>query len=242
MKSLLFFALLACLTAKSHAMSPFEKHLKDVSQSASAFYMHLLSNGDKRYLRQFNKSKRLATQSLMASDTSYEFLPRWQALVEKLQFRIDDEYGMSLPRNTRFEFREYLADLFLQYQKKPIAIQQDNALFDRILLSNLLLAARALDTVSSDYGSHINPNLEYSIDQNKIANQIEKDINTLFTLQLADHKRVALRRINSKFTFLKESLVNYEAKTAYFLLYSNIRSINKLLSFDIQTKRIATYE
>jgi len=228
------------MTSQSQAMSPFEQHLKAISQSTSAFYMYLLSNGDKRYMRQFKKSMAHAHQSLMASSASQDFFTRWQALNPKLIFSRDDEGGISLARNTRFELREYLADVFLHYQKKTFSNNQIDALFDRIHLANLLLAARALDTVSADYGSHINPDLEYSIDQNKVARQIEQDIKILLTLDIAPHKKVALRRINSKFTFLKASLVNYETKTPYFLLYSNISSINKLLNFQRHTKRIAT--
>jgi len=230
------------MTSQSQAMSPFEQHLKAISQSTSAFYMYLLSNGDKRYMRQFKKSMAHAHQSLMASSTSQDFFTRWQALNPKLIFSRDDEGGMSLARNTRFELREYLADVFLHYQKKTFSNNQIDALFDRIHLANLLLAARALDTVSADYGSHINPDLEYSIDQNKVARQIEQDIKILLTLDIPPHKIVALRRINSKFTFLKASLVNYETKTPYFLLYSNISSINKLLSFNRHTKRVASYD
>jgi len=240
MKTILLMALLCCMTSQSQAMSPFEQHLKAVSQSTSAFYMYLLSDGDKRYMRQFKNSMAQAHQSLMASSDSQAFFTRWQVLNPKLTFSIDDEGSLSLARNTRFELREYLADAFLHYQKKTVSNNQINALFDRIHLANLLLAARALDTVSADYGSHINPDLEYSIDQNKVARQIEQDIKILLTLDIAPHKKVALRRISSKFTFLKASLVNYETKTPYFLLYSNISSINKLLSFQRHAKRIAT--
>jgi len=229
------------MTSQSQAMSPFEQHLKAISQSTSAFYMYLLSNGDKRYMRQFKKSMAHAHQSLMASSASQDFFTRWQALNPKLIFSRDDEGGISLARNTRFELREYLADAFLHYQKKSLSNNQIDGLFDRIHLANLLLAARALDTVSADYGSHINPNLEYSIDQNKVAHQIEQDIKTLLALDIPPHKKVALQRINNKFSFLKSSLVNYETKTPYFLLYSNISSINKLLNFKHHTKSIATH-
>jgi len=242
MKSILLVALLLCMATQSQAMSPFEQHLKAVSQSTSAFYMYLLSDGDKRYMRQFRKSIAHAHQSLMASNASQDLFTRWQTLLPKLTFTSDDEGSLSLLRNTRFELREYLADLFLHYQKKTISNNQINALLDRIHLANLLLAARALDTVSADYGSHINPDLEYSIDQHKVAHQIEQDIKILLRLDISPHKKVALRRISSKFTFLKESLVNYESKTPYFLLYSNISSINKLLSFNRHTKRVASHD
>ncbi len=236
MKALMWFAVLCLMSLTSYAQTPFEKHFLAVSQSMSSFYMYTFSDGDERYLEEFEHYKNLASQSLMISDldSDKKQLKRWKALAVDLYYKEVKGMGMSLDRVIRLQYRAYLIELYTAYVGQPKQKVSASTLLTRVQLFHLLLSARALDVASSDMGRASD-----SLDQHGIALQIETDLNQLINFELQDSQIKDLRRVRDKFQFMKKSLVDYEAVLAYFLLYRNIFSVNKLLDASQRSVAVA---
>ncbi len=226
MKALMSFAVLCVISLPCHAQTPFEKHFLAVSHSMSSFYMYSFSDGDERYIEEYEHYKKLASRSLMMSDleTDKKQLKRWQELTRELHYKEVRGMGMSLDRVIRLQYRAYLIDLYAQYINLPKQKNTASTLLARVQLFHVLLSARSLDVASSDMGR-----VSDSLDQHAVALQIEKDLNQLISFGLQGSHIKDLRKVRDKFRFMKKSLVDYKSMLAYFLLYRNIFSVNKLL-------------
>ncbi len=231
MKALLLLVMLNLMSLSSQAMSPFEQHLQAVAQGVSAFYMYELSKGDDKFLQEFKRFNSVATQSLETDklDLNIQLLKRWKALTPKLKFSVD-ESGLTFIGSVRQEYRVYLVDLFLRYQEQVLPENKMIPVFERVQLFNALLSARALDVASSLWGARTFTEHVRLFDQKKVALQVEIDLETLMKADLAPSQMSTLRKVSSKFQFMKQSLVDYQAKAAFFLMYRNVMSINKLMA------------
>ncbi len=229
MKASVLFITLALLSVFSCAKTPFEQHFQAVGQSMAAFYMFELSQGDERYLDQFEQHKAQASSVLEAQSASENkvFLKRWQLLVPKLHYKTVKGMGLSFDRVIREEFRNYLAGLYAAFKLQPKQQSHVLTMMTRVSLLNTLLSARALDMASSMYNHGDSP-----FDQKRVALQIEKDLQALTKAGLPLKQLASLRKVKNKFKFMKKSLIDYQSRTAYFLLYSNINSIKKLMAVE----------
>ncbi len=241
MKALSTFFCMVFLSLNSHAFTPFEQHFQNVSQSMSAFYMYELSQGDERYMQQFKRFKSRANRALlkMKGPEYSEFKKRWHALKVQLAYENVRTMGLSLDRAIRLEFRSYLIDLYLTHQKHKILHSKINQTLAHIQILNSVLSARALDVTSSLYGHRAFGDHDRLLDQKAVALHIEQDIKQLMKKNLSKALKTTLRKVSTTFAFMKKSLTEYEGETAYFLLYSNIASINKLLNQSQKNESIA---
>ena len=232
MKALFLLVLLNLMSLSSQAMTPFEQHFQAVTQGMSAFYMYALSKGDDKFLQEFNQFNELASTSLAQSklEVDLTLAKRWQKLLPTLKFEMDEEAGLSYGGSERHQYRIYVVDLYLRYEQQFTSQNKVTIMFERIQLFNSLLSARALDVASSLWGARAFTDHDRMLDQKKVALQIEQGIKELMSEKLSASQKSALRKVSSKFQFMKKSLVDYQAETAYFLMYRNVMSINKLMS------------
>jgi hypothetical protein len=232
MKNCVLFLALSFVSFTSWAMTPMEQHIQFVSQGMSAFYMYSLSNSDEKYLRQFKQYQHSAASALRkVSPAERKSIPTdWQALKIKLQYRPQNGGGLYFDGVSRTEYRNYLTALYLHYKQTSNSTKTDlDSALTRIQLLSSLLAARALDVVSADYGAMGLTEHDIKISPVEVAQQITVDLELLLGKNLPKKQQHLLRKVDSKFRFIKNTLVNYKTETAYFLIYRNVKSINKLL-------------
>ena len=173
----------------------------------------------------------MASQALETDqlESSILLLERWKTLQPKIKFSVDDS-GFNLVGSVRQAYRDYVVDLYLHYQEQPLSKNRKVVVFERVQLNIALLSARTLDVATSLWGARTFTDHDRLFDQTKVALQVEKDLKMLLKAGLAKNQMSAVRKLNSKFQFMKKSLVDYQAKAAYFLMYRNVMAINKLMA------------
>jgi len=221
------------LSFPSQALNSFESHVLSVSQGMSAFYMYLLTEGDEKYIQQFDRYQLAAEAALNNVDISQysELNKNWQEFVSKLEYRVLKDQSIFFETHTRNKYRNYLTNLYLKFQEStPPTVISKKMAFNRVQILSSILAARALDVASDIYGSTVLTNDDNKLDPKKIANQIQLDIDYLLNQKLGALQRSMLRKVRSKFHFIKNTMVDYKTQTAYFLIYGNMTAMNKLFN------------
>ena len=232
MKTIVLFTLLNLSVLPAWALAPMEQHLMSASQGMSAFYMHILSDGNDDYLQQFNQYQVSADVSMrsMNREEKQQFSSTWSTLKHDLKFQYNNGEAVYFSGATRIEYRNYLTSLYIHYKNNPGGHknQHKNAIA-RIKVLSSMLAARALDLVSSDYGATDMTSYQHKFNPVEVADIINEDIQFLLTSGASIIKAGTLRKLDSKFNFIKSNLVDAKSQTAYFLIYRNMLSMNKIL-------------
>ncbi len=232
MKTISLFVVLNLCAISSWALAPMEQHLMSASQGMSAFYMHMLSNGDREYLEQFNRYQRSADASLanMKKSDKSELSNTWRTLKSDLKFRYMQGEAVYFSGAIRIAYRNYLTSLYLEFNNNPNTQKRSViSAISRIKILSTLLAARALDLVSSDYGATDMTEHHRKFNPIEVAEIIEQDIQFLLVSKASAIDSSILRKIDSKFSFIKNNLIDANTQTAYFLIYRNMLSMNKIL-------------
>ncbi len=202
------------------------------SQGMSAFYMHILSDGDRAYLKQFNRYQRSADASLaeMKKSDKGELFDTWRALKSDLKFRYTQGETVYFSGAIRIAYRDYLTSLYLQFNESPNSQKRSViSAISRIKILSTLLAARALDLVSSDYGATDMSTHHLEFNPAEVAEIIEQDIQFLLVSKASAIEPSILRKIDNKFNFIKNNLIDTNTQTAYFMIYRNMLSMSKIL-------------
>ncbi len=232
MKKFLLYTVLNLCTVPVWALAPMEQHVMSASQGMSAFYMHMLSDGGEEYLQQFNRYQRSADASIasMEIEARGEFLNDWKALKHDLKFKSNPGEAVYFSGAIRIEYRNYLTSLYLHYKNNQNSNKgsEINALA-RIKILSTMLAARALDLVSSDYGFTDITSHQSKFNPAEVASSINQDIQFLMASDSTIIEPRLLRKLDSKFNFIKKNLVDSNSQTAYFLIYRNMLSMSKIL-------------
>ncbi len=227
------FLLLNIFSLPGQALNSFESHILSASQGMAAFHMYLLTEGDEKYIRQFNRYQKSAESSLDDLDLSkFSALSNdWREFVSKLEYQVLDNHSIFFETYARNEYRSYLTNLYLKYveQNKGRQLNAENAII-RVQILSTILAARALDVASDIYGSTVLTEEDNQLSPKIISHQIQVDIDYLLNQTLTAYQKTILRKASSKFHFIKKNMVDYKAQTAYFLIYGNMRAMNKLFS------------
>ncbi len=220
----------------SWAMTPIHQHVYSTAQAVSAFYMYELSEGDKKYLKQFKKHQLVANRALNNSTDLEQklFLQDWSEFQPYWKFNFVKGVGLNLDSVIRNDVRRYLTDVFLYIQKLPTHQSVVDAKMQNINLSTAMLSARLLDVVATQNGSIVLTEHERQVNEVDLADVVQLNIDQLLKLGLPKAQTASIRKVNTKFGFVKKSLINYDEITPYFLVYKNIMSIGKLLITDTQ--------
>ncbi len=232
MKTISLFLLLNICTVSSWALAPMEQHLMSASQGMSAFYMHMLSNGDEEYLQQFNQYQMSADVSMggMNKSEHAELSNTWRTLKHDLTFRYNQREAVYFSGAIRIEYRNYLTSVYLQYKNNSSSDSRSVlSAITRIKVLSTMLAARALDLVSSDYGITDMTEHHRKFNPIEVADIINQDIQFLLASNSTVIEPGLLRKIDSKFNFIKKHLVDSKSQTAYFMVYRNMLSMSKML-------------
>ncbi len=233
MKSIFVFIVFNLCTLSSWALAPMEQHLMSASQGMSAFYMHMLSNGDGEYLKQFNKYQVSADVSMGGvSNSEYaELSNTWRTLKHDLKFRYDQGEAVYFSGAIRIEYRNYLTSVYLRFKNSPSSNNRSElSAIARIKVLSTMLAARALDLVSSDYGITDMTEHHRKFNPVEVADIINQDIQFLLARNSTVIEHGILRKIDNKFNFIRKNLVDTKSQTAYFLIYRNMLSMSKILN------------
>ena len=231
-KSCILFVVMNMVSLTSWAMTPVEKHMLYVSQGMSDFYMFQLSNGDQRYFRQFQKHQALATQSeiQIKGIENLKLVEEWRSLNSRLQnveFKNEEVFVEGVLRR---QYREYLTNLYLAFVKEAESKNSEEGVVEKIQLLTAMLGARTLDVVSGYYGAGSLTDHDTLFHAEKVTQQVSNNISWLMSQDINKVNKGSLRKLNLKFNFIRNNLVDYQSQTPYFLIYKNINSMHKLLT------------
>ncbi len=229
---LVFFGLtLSCFT---YATSALTEHAMSVSQSMSAFYMYSLSDGDSRYLAEYQTQLEQAEQHLLAfekenASVANEFKSQWSKIRPELKYEFIDGAGYIIPVVVRNQFRAYLSSV---YKKIDSSVRSRTNLADqlaRVALDIEVVTARFFDISSALYGTMSISNTD-PVDPVKMAARLKGKLKRLQRISMADSIKKDLRLVSRKWEFIEKSVINYKGEAAYLLVYYNKRQISKLLN------------
>jgi hypothetical protein len=228
-------------TQFSWSMTPFHQHLHSTAQSLSAFYMYELTEGDERYLTEFNKHHQDAQRALnnATDEQKSVFLSRWDKLTPFWKFEDIKNVGLNIDLRVRLDLREYMTDAYLYSKKLP---SNPNAIASKlrdIKVLTSIMSARTMDVASSHLGSQSLTKHDHQIQSKDLASIVQTNIADLKKMKLARAQISALKKVKTQFDFVESSLVNHNQVVPFFLVYRNIMRLGKLL--DESSQQVAGY-
>jgi hypothetical protein len=235
-RSMCLLVISLCVFSPAQANEALLNHVKATSQSMSAFYMQILSEGNDKYLQDFNKFKNQSTTGLKQyvhdnGPQAEELLQRWQDLSERLVFTYDNEFGWEVDGRVRQDFRAYLSDIFqlVDIQKKNYTSKPHMQLLSVVQME--ALSARFFD-VSSSFNVKISiPASDVSkLPPKSINNDFKTNLDTLASMSDSEAAKRQLASIKSKWEFVENTVVNYEGHGAYFVVYATKNKIQQALA------------
>jgi len=239
MKSIRSICLLViglCMLSPAHANETLLNHVKATSQAMSAFYMQLLSEGNDKYINDFETYKRQSFTLLKQyvhdnGPQAKALLYRWQGFSDRLVLTYDKEYGWEVDGRVRQDFRGYLSDIYelVDKQKHNYTSNAHKKLLTVVQLE--ALSARFFD-VSSSYNVKV---AIFASDQNKLDptttnRAFKSNLDTLASMSDSTATKRQLASVKSKWEFVENSVVNYEGHGAYFVVYATKHKIQQALS------------
>jgi len=220
--------------------TPLNQHTLAVSQSMSAFYMYSLSEGDERYMRQFQGHVEKADkhlQQLAEQDPLLggELNPQWQSVRQQLSYDLIEGAGYILPMVVRVSFREYLSLLYKQVLEQSASeVQLATELF-AMALEVELMAARFFDISSSEYGVMGLSMSQQVIDPKTMSEKLQQTFDRFAKMAIPRNVKRQLRSVETKWRFIEDSIVNYKDEAAFLTVYFNKQQIFKLLTQSQET-------
>ncbi len=210
-------------------------HVRLTSQAMSAFYMQGLSQGNEKYLREFSRFKKQSETLLKQyvrenGEQGEELLHRWQDFSGELKLEYQKDYGWEVDARVRQDFRAYLSDIYLlvDKQKSSYTSIEDQKLLTMVQVE--ALSARFFDISSTYNGTES----LFSGDMRKFNPQaISKDLNSRLSSLASSSANTSLKNglagAQSKWKFVENSVVNYQKKSAYFVVYATKNKIHQVL-------------
>ncbi len=237
LKSHSLFLLITLLGLSSiiQAKSALTQHAINVSQSMSAFYMYNLTEGDERYKADYENFLSLADANLEDYEKedvmgATDIKNQWSKLRPLLNYDSFQGSDYFVPGPIRIQYRTYLNKL---YQKIVSLYTSENGLAQKLALMEFnieVISARFYDISSSLYGGQSITSEDSIIDPKKISSKFKHDLTTMKNSPEATPFRKQLNLIEGKWNFIEEGVIDYEAQSAYLLVYYNKRKINKLFN------------
>ncbi|OUR93239.1 hypothetical protein A9Q81_15375 [Gammaproteobacteria bacterium 42_54_T18] len=239
MKTIRNLALLAMVSvyhmSQAFAQDELLNHVKFSSQAMSALYMQGLSEGNDKYLRDFNRFRNqsylyLKTYYRNGGEDAEKLLQQWRSFNGKLKLEYSKEFGWEIDDKVRFEFRRYLSDVYHLVAKN---IGSYNSFEQQMLLSTVqveAVAARFFDVSSSFLGTyHLQQEDIDKLNPEKISDDFKKRMDRLAVGSDDDLFKKDLLSVKYKWQFVEDSLVGYSQNRAYFLVYATKKVIAKTL-------------
>ncbi len=235
------FVICTTLSIKSWAVTSMQEHMQWAALGMANFYMYQLSDGNEKYLERFQRNQKMATKALKKSSfenvNKSEILPlltKWQTLREKLEIHKVNSQSVGeisiVEGAIRIEYRKYLTDLYLQVfnQESLLSLEAENEIAKTKTLISMLVA-RTLDVASDDFGPTGITAHDNQFNPEKVAKKVNGSIRFLLKKSSSKDQAYDFKKIQSKFNFIKNPLVDYHVQTPYFLISENLKSMNKLL-------------
>lgn len=219
----------------SQASSPLTEHALAISQSMSAFYMYSLSEGDKRYERDYLNYFEVAEQHLQKlqeqdAPLASELKIKWDKLRQYLVFEYIEDVGFVVSSQIRGQFRQYLNNLYVSISKN---INSETNFEEQLLLITLdveIMSARFFDISSSVSGAMNMSSSDRLIDPPKMAKELNEKLLKLQNISATKAIGKNLRLVSRKWNFIEDSVINYKEQSAYLLVYYNKKQIHKLIN------------
>ncbi len=235
-RSVCLLVISLCVFSPAHANETLLNHVKATSQAMSAFYMQGLSEGNDKYVNEFEKFKRqsftlLSQYARENGPKAKELQLQWQGFSDRLVHTYDKEYGWEVDSRVRQDFRSYLSDIYelVDNQKSNYTSKLQRQLLSVVQME--AVSARFFD-VSSSYNVKV---AIFASDMNKlnpktISAEFKKNLDTLANMNDSATNIRQLASVKLKWNFIENSVVNYEGHGAYFLVYATKNKIQQALA------------
>ncbi|EAT12830.1 hypothetical protein RED65_12194 [Oceanobacter sp. RED65] len=197
--------------------------------------MFSLSEGDQRYQQQYQQHFQAASEyldELTEFDTMLagELRPLWQDLKGKLKYEVIPGAGYTMSTRTRVEFRDYLT---LLYTKVHQQVSSESQLHNELYLMAIdveMMTARFFDISSSEYGVMGLSASQRAIDPLRMANAFNRQLRKLEKMGIPRNLKRQLERVETKWRFIEDSVVNYKDEAAFLTVFFNKKQIGKILT------------
>lgn len=211
-------------------------HVKATSQAMSAFYMQILSEGNEKYLSEFEKYKQQSFMLLKQYDEdktpqSKELMSRWQSFSDRLVLTLDKEYGWEVDSHVRQDFRSYLSDVYqlIDQQKNNYSSKAHKQLLSAVQME--AISARFFD-ISSLFNVKVSifTSDKNKLDPKNISHDFKQNLDVLASMSESASAKRKLASAKSKWEFVEKSVVDYEGHGAYFVVYATKNKIQRSLA------------
>ena len=235
-RSALLVLISLCVFIPAHANEVFLNHVKATSQAMSAFYMQILSEGNEKYLNEFEvyKHQSLGFITQYAKDKapqSQQLLKRWQDLSDRLTLTLDKEYGWEVDGRVREDFRGYLSDIYqmVDQQKNSYTKKDHRQLLSVVQME--AISARFFD-ISSLFNVKVSifASDKEKLDPTNINHDFKANLATLANMSDSRKVKRRLASAKSKWEFVEKSVVDYQGHGAYFVVYATKNKIQRSLA------------
>lgn len=225
-----------CVFSPAHANEVLLNHVKTTSQAMSAFYMQILSEGNEKYLNEFEayKQQSLGFITQYAKDKSpqsQQLLQRWQGLSDRLALTLDKEYGWEVDGRVREDFRGYLSDIYqmVDKQKNTYSNKDHKQLLSVVQME--AISARFFD-ISSLFNVKVSifASDKEKLDPTNINHDFKANLATLANMSNSRKVKRRLASAKSKWEFVEKSVVDYQGHGAYFVVYATKNKIQRSLA------------
>jgi len=222
---------LMLLASPSWSAGMFQQHVQNTADALTAFYMFGLSEGDQRYLDDFESYliKADSAISLAGEQDKQQFLERWQQLKPFLKYKSIKGMGYYLERIVQIEARTYLTDIYLHElatsKKLPLTIDK----LDELKLIISMLSNRSLDIMISNTGRAFLQEYGKQIVEEELIKDVAKILEELAALNLTAKQNTLLNKVGIRFNFVRKKLMASDQIVPIYIVYNNLRSVDKLL-------------
>jgi len=209
-------------------------HVHHVGKTMSALYMKGLSQGSKKYQKDFEQHKQASEETLQQLHDIYpeiaaSWLEQWQAFSDRLALNYTEDYGWDIPAHVRRDFRAYhsMVYAFMREQKKEYITANQQQAFASAQLE--AMAARFFD-ISSTYNGTTSLSLSDSelLNPKQATVEFKQTLNNLMSNANNKEKRV-WQSVLQKWEFVEPNVINYSDQGAYFLVYATKNRLHQSL-------------
>jgi hypothetical protein len=222
----------------THANEALLDHVLNVSKTISALYMLGLSEGSEKYQLELQSHKKKSIRSIkryfsQGSIDSSSLLKRWQALSPQLNLAYSKTYGWELSPNpmVRFKLRQYHSDIYQLLEKNQRLFSSPSLRLRLVAAQIEVISARFYDIASTYDGAESLSNRDFeSINPQLISIEIKQQLKMLSHLTQDKKIEDQINSVKYKWSFVENTLVNHQEKSAYFLVYATKTTLDKTLS------------
>ncbi|WP_396587662.1 hypothetical protein [Bermanella sp. R86510] len=210
-------------------------HVHHVGKTMSALYMKGLSQGSKKYQKDFEQHKQASEETLQQLHDIYpeiaaSWQKQWQTFSDHLALNYTEDYGWDIPAHVRRDFRAYhsMVYAFMKEQKTQYTTANQQQAFASAQLE--AMAARFFD-ISSTYNGTTSLSLSDAelLNPKQATVEFKQILNNLISSATNSKEKRVWQSVLQKWEFVEPNVINYSDQGAYFLVYATKNRLHQSL-------------